>query len=143
PNISETFIAREIVELRRRGTDARILSVYRPWEDWYHQFIEEAGLMELVEYDIQRYKTMLASFRPDLFHAHFATESTAAAWQLSREHQRPFSFTAHGFDIYQSPPADFLARATAAAAVVTVSQANARYIERTFAVPPEKIHVIP
>src|SRR5262249_40831839 len=52
-------------------------------------------------------------------------------------------FTAHGYDIYRRPPEDFAARAAAAAAVVTVSRANARHIERVFGVPARCLTTIP
>ena len=68
-------------------------------------------------------------------HAPFvATEPTAAARELVADLGVPFTFTAHGYDIRRKPPADFADRAAAAAAVITVSQANARHIRDTFAV---------
>jgi glycosyltransferase involved in cell wall biosynthesis len=63
--------------------------------------------------------------------------------ELSQESGVPFTFTAHGYDIRRKPPADFAERAAAARAVVTVSEANARYIVKAFGVPPEHIRVIP
>src|SRR2546422_1291668 len=78
-----------------------------------------------------------------LLYAHFATEPTAAARELAAELRVPFTFTAHGYDIYRKPPADFADRAAAAAAVITVSEANARFIVKTFSVPTAQIHVIP
>src|SRR5216117_1281038 len=77
-----------------------------------------------------------------MLHAHFATEPTAAARELAQELRVPFTFTAHGYDIRRKPPPDFAARAGAAAAVITVSQANVRYIAETFGVPPGHIHLI-
>src|SRR5439155_957415 len=48
-----------------------------------------------------------------------------------------------GYDIFRKPPADFAQRAGAASAIITVSEANARYIAKTFGVPAAHIHVIP
>ena len=55
----------------------------------------------------------------------------------------PFTFTAHGYDIRRKPPADFAARAAAAAVVVTVSEANREHIVRSLSVPAEKLRIIP
>src|SRR5437899_1332375 len=82
-------------------------------------------------------------FRPQLLHAHFATEATAAALDLAAEHSIPFTFPAHGYDIHRKAPLDFGPRAAAGRAVVTVSEANAAYIARAFGVPRSHIRVIP
>src|SRR5207245_5141725 len=103
----------------------------------------EAGLEERVIYDPKEFRAALLEFQPELLHAHFATEPTAAARELAAELRVPFTFTAHGYDIYRKPPADFADRAAAAAAVVTVSEANARYIVKPFGVPTAHIHVFP
>jgi glycosyltransferase involved in cell wall biosynthesis len=86
---------------------------------------------------------VLHGFRPDVLHAHFATSATACARELARELGLPFTFTAHRYDIYAKPPPDFADRAAAAAAVVTVSDANAAYLTQTFGVPAGRITVIP
>src|SRR2546427_6730791 len=143
PKLSETFIAWELAELRRRGVEVCILSLRTPDEELRHEIVAEAGLGERVVYDPKEFRTALLEFQPELLHAHFATEPTAAARELAAELRVPFTFTAHGYDIYRKPPADFADRAAAAAAVVTVSEANARYIVKTFGVPTAQIHVIP
>ncbi len=143
PKLSETFIAGELAELRRRGVELRILSLRRPTEELRHKIVARASLAERAVYDRQEFPMVLHEFRPELLHAHFATEPTAVAWKLARQAGVRFTFTAHGYDIYRGPPADFAARAAAASAVVTVSQANARHIVKTFGVPASHIHVIP
>src|SRR5213593_710086 len=143
PKLSETFIAWELAELRRRGVEVRILSLRQPSEQLRHEIVTEAGLGERVVYDPREFRAVVREFQPELLHAHFATEPTAAARELAAELGVPFTFTAHGYDIYRKPPADFADRAAAAAAVVTVSEANARYIVKTFGVPAAHLHVIP
>ena len=139
PKISETFIASELAELRRRGIEVRILSLRPPAEVLRHALVEDAGLTERTLYDPEEFAGRLREFHPEILHAHFATEATASTWRLARHLGVPFTFTAHGYDVYRRPPRDFLA----AAAVVTVSAANARYIAETFGVPARHIHVIP
>ena len=143
PKLSETFIAGELAELRRRGVSLRVLSLRRPVESLRHEFIARAGLDKITCYDATKFTALLREFQPQLLHAHFATEPTAAVRELAEESGVPFTFTAHGYDIRRKPPPDFAERAAAARAVVTVSEANARYIVKTFGVPPEHIRIIP
>ena len=143
PKLSETFIAHELAELRRRGIELRIFSLRQPGETIRHEIIAAAGLDAVTHYDAGEFPARLAEFRPQLLHAHFATEPAAAARAFAATLRVPFTFTAHGYDIRRKPPPDFAERAGAAARVVTVSHANAQHIARSFAVPPEKIRVIP
>lgn len=143
PKISETFISGELAELCRRGVDVRVLSLKTPEEEFCHDSVRTAGLLERTTYVAAQFGAVMDEFRPDLVHAHFATEPTAAARRLAAERGLPFTFTAHGYDVYRRPPADFADRARAAAGVVTVSHANSRYITATFGVAGGRIHVIP
>jgi glycosyltransferase involved in cell wall biosynthesis len=144
PKLSETFIAGEIAEVCRRGIGVRILSIHEPQEQLRHDFIAEAGLDRLTVYGAQKFSGVLRDFSPDSIHAHYSTTPAAKARALAAELGVPFTFTAHGFDIYSSlTPPDFADRAAAAAAVITVSEANAQHIAATWGVPRERVHVIP
>ena len=143
PLLTQTFVVGELCELRRRGIDVLILSLQRPSETLRHNIIERFGLDERTVYDVETFISHLREFRPQLLHAHFATDPAASARTLAAELRIPFTFTAHGYDIYERPPADFSERAEAAAAIVTVSEANKRYIVGKLAVSPEHISVIP
>ena len=143
PKLSETFIATELAELRRRGVELRILSLHPPREQVQHAIVRSAGLDRLASYEVAAFPDIVRDFQPDLLHAHFATEATAKARELGAQTTLPFTFTAHGYDIHRQPPADFQQRAEAAQAVVTVSEANAAYIAQRFQVAPARIEVIP
>ena len=143
PKLSETFIAGELAELRRRGVEVRILSLLPARAELQHDIVRCAGLDQLAVYDPAKFPAIMCEFRPQLLHAHFATEATAKARELSAACGVPFTFTAHGYDIHRKPPPDFRERAAAARAVVTVSEVNAEYIGRTFGVPRTHIRVIP
>jgi len=143
PKISETFVASELAEVRRRGVEVRILSLRRPAEDVRHEIVARAGLDDLTVYDPREFPIILREFQPQLLHAHFATAATAKARDLAAEIGIPFTFTAHRYDVYEKAPADFADRAAAAGAVVTVSEANLRHIVKAFGVPAARIHVIP
>jgi glycosyltransferase involved in cell wall biosynthesis len=142
PKFSETFITSELAELKRRGIELRILSLAQA-EGLRHQIIADAGLDQITCYEPNAFLSVLQEFRPQLLHAHFATEATAAAIDLAGELDVPFTFTAHGYDIHRKAPPDFSARAAAASAVVTVSRANGEYLAQHFAVPRGHIRVIP
>src|SRR5262245_47375239 len=92
PKLSETFIASELAELRRRGIELRILSLRQPTELVRHELIARAGLDKLVCYEPARFPELLRDFQPELMHAHFATEPAAAARDLSSEREVPFTF---------------------------------------------------
>jgi colanic acid/amylovoran/stewartan biosynthesis glycosyltransferase WcaL/AmsK/CpsK len=143
PKVSETFIANELAELRRRGIEVRIFSLCEPVEKLRHRVIGLAGLAERTVYERDEFSNQFQQFKPDLLHAHFATKATAVGRRLAARFNVPFTFTAHRYDIYDKPPSDFAERAEAARAVVTVSKANLRYIVKNFGVPVNKIHVIP
>jgi glycosyltransferase involved in cell wall biosynthesis len=143
PKLSETFVANELAELRRRDVEVRVLSLRAPADEPRHDVVAAAQLRERTTYDVEEFRSLLRSFEPQLVHAHFATEPTAVARTLAGELALPYTFTAHGYDVYRRPPHDFGARAAAAAAVVTVSHANARYISATYGVDPRRIAVLP
>ena len=143
PKFSETFIASELVELQRRGIAVRILALHEPTLSLRHDFITAAGLHRTTIYGVAHFVDALKEFQPDLIHAHFATDATEEARRLAAIFALPFTFTAHGYDIYRDPPADLSDRILEAAAVITVSRANARYMSETFKVPLERIQVVP
>jgi glycosyltransferase involved in cell wall biosynthesis len=143
PKISETFIAGEIAELRRRGVEIQILSLLPPRNEPRHSIIASAGLDRLTSYDVAAFADIVREFYPGLIHAHFAKEATEKARELSVASGIPYSFTAHGYDIHRKPPSDFYERAMAAHAVITVSKANAKHIREIFRVPETHIHVVP
>jgi glycosyltransferase involved in cell wall biosynthesis len=143
PKLSETFIVSELVELQRRGFEVCILSNRRPSETFWHRIVDKAGLMDRVVYEPDEFVNALREFRPQILHAHFATEPAACARELAEKLDIPFTFTAHGYDIYRRPPKDFTERAAAADAVVTVSQANARHLIKEFGVRPSRLRIIP
>ena len=143
PKLSETFIAHELAELKRRGVELCVLSLRQPTDELRHDIIAESGLDALTCYDPALFGKILRDFQPQLLHAHFATEPTAAAREWAERLGIPFTFTAHGYDIRRKPPADFAERAASAAAVVTVSEANRKHIISTFGVAAEKLRVIP
>ncbi len=142
PKLSETFVSREIAEIKKRGISICILAMNGPDGAVVHDIVAEADLEKETVYGVEHFSEALARFKPDLIHAHFATEATAEAISLASKYKCPLTFTAHGYDIYRRPPADFQERAKKAAAVITVSEANRAYIADTFKVPDHKLRTI-
>ena len=105
--------------------------------------VTENRLEELACYDPASFVPRLRKFRPQLIHAHFATQPTELARDLSTRLGIPYCLTAHGYDVYRRPPDDFAARCRDAGAVVTVSSANARYMIDELGAPPDNLSVIP
>lgn len=143
PKFSETFIANEIAELRRRGVEVVILSRRQPVETLRHRVVTDNGLEALAYYDESQFASVLSDFRPQLIHAHFATEPTELARKYSAMLGIPYSLTAHGYDVYRRPPKDFAERCHQASAVITVSDANARYMTDQLGASEGNLSVIP
>jgi glycosyltransferase involved in cell wall biosynthesis len=120
-----------------------IISLLKPREVLRQNIVGDSGLNRITAYPPEDFGATLKQFQPQLLHAHFATDPAATARTLARRLDVPFTFTAHGYDIYYRPPADFSERASAAALIATVSKANQRHIVRTFGVAEEHIRVVP
>ena len=143
PKFSETFIANEIAELKGRGVEVLILSRRHPAESLRHRVVTDNGLEQSAHYGEENFLSLLKAFRPQLIHAHFATQPAALARSLSATLGIPYTVTAHCYDIYRRPPDDFAERCHAAAAVVTVSDANAQYMVDTLHAPHNNLSIIP
>jgi glycosyltransferase involved in cell wall biosynthesis len=143
PKLSETFIVNEIADLVARGVRVRVLSLKKAAETIRHRVVDTLPLDRMVFYDAGTFRRALACDRPEVIHAHFATEPTRVARAIAEELRLPFTFTAHGYDVYRRPPSDLAARVAAAAAVVTVSEANAAHLVEAHGAAPDRLRVLP
>src|SRR6266478_3991592 len=64
PKISETFIATELAELRRRGVELRILSLLPPRAGLRHDLVMNAGLEQLTSYEPKDFLGIVQDFGP-------------------------------------------------------------------------------
>ena len=175
PSLSETFVLRELQELRRRGDEVSIFSRRRPdpghpVHDGTDRLLPETtylprgavGALKLaVDAGVAlvtsprrawpalfwslrarlRERGALRAFveaayvcrrlppRVDHLHAHFAHASASLALLVGRLVAVPFSFTAHGSDLFDaSHPSLVRRKARAARFVVAVSDYSARYL---------------
>jgi glycosyltransferase involved in cell wall biosynthesis len=83
----------------------------------------------------------VARLAPDHIHAHWATGATTCALVLARVLDRPFSFTAHAYDIWRERLA-LPAKLRAARFVVTCTEHNAEHLAETYGVSRAKIHTV-
>lgn len=143
PKLSETFVVNEIAALVRRGVRVRVLSLKPATETIQHPVVATLPLDEMRFTDESAFRHSLAAVRPDVVHAHFATEPTRVARAIARDLGVPFSFTAHGYDVYRKPPADLAERIRDAAAVVTVSAANVAHLAAVAGADPGRVQVVP
>jgi glycosyltransferase involved in cell wall biosynthesis len=84
---------------------------------------------------------LLRRERVDLLHAHFAWLPGAGAWVCARLLRRPYSVTAHAYDLFAST--DLLALVAGAADdVIAISEYNRQFLARAGIRPAEAIAVI-
>ncbi len=143
PRLSQTFVLNEIVGLLSRGIDVLVLALNHSGEVIHHELAKSSQVTGRIIFHLESFERALTAFSPDLIHAHFATIATETALRLGAKLGIPVTFTAHGYDIFRSPPPNFSARANLAARVITVSKANQRYLVERLGVNPNQITVIP
>ena len=143
PKLSETFITNEIAALVRRGIRVRVLSLKPATETLQHPIVRTLPVSEMLFTSETAFLASLRQQPPDVLHAHFATEPTRVARALAGVLGVPFAFTAHGYDVYRKPPVDLAARIRDAAAVVTVSEANAAHLVATAGADRARLTVVP
>ena len=75
-------------------------------------------------------------------HAHFADTAARVAMWVHLWTGLPYTFTSHGYDIFDRPPPDLAELTRHAGAMVCVSRYNSAYLQREFALPPAKLRLI-
>ena len=95
-----------------------------------------------LDYSIEVGLSILDSFNADIIHAHFCDDATAVAKELSRQKGIPYTFSAHGYDIYVNPPADWKERLYMSKFCIVYTQFNKNYLINKYNVSAEKIKVV-
>jgi colanic acid/amylovoran biosynthesis glycosyltransferase len=139
PNLSQTFILNEILELERQGVSIDILSLRKPRAEPTHSalnklkaqvtYIEEAT-KESDKLIAEEVAAWAKSRQIQHLHAHFATSAAKISMLASKLANITYSFTAHARDIYhEKVDKQALAqRIQNAQFVVTVSDFNLDYL---------------
>lgn len=88
------------------------------------------------------YVLMVSRQKPDHIHAHFGRKSSDFAMLVFLLTGIGFSFTTHGYDIFNKPAKNYKLKSSLSRKHITVSQYNKNYIKEKFNVRPENIYVI-
>lgn len=141
PNLSQTFILNEILELERQGVHVEIISLRAPRSELTHSalknlqapvtYMDDAAISSAAE-DVAAWAKAKQLLH---LHAHFATSAAETAMQAAKLAKINYSFTAHARDIYhQKTDKNALAeRIQNARFVVTVSDFNRQYLNTLLA----------
>ncbi len=144
PVPSQTFVHAEIVALRRLGFEVEVVALQRGPEGV--TFGDGPDGVPLTPVHVGRAGAAAALARFDHLHGHFADFGVRALAALAAEAGRPFSFTAHAYDLFRHDaavtPREWAAVAGSVQRVVAISRFHRDFI-RDRGVPLDKITVIP
>ena len=143
PRLSQTFVIQEIDWLLSSGVDVQIFCLNHSGEQVQHAVTRSARIRTRLHSLGHSSDAILAGFKPDIIHAHFATDAASTALELGQRHRIPVTFTAHGYDIHSEPPEDLPGRALRAAFVITVSAANRSHMVEKLGVQASTIKLVP
>ncbi len=149
PTLTETFVMREIEELRRRGHAVEVVAIGRrsdgelhdqiplvkvqyppkfPWRSWrlrskahWKVALRQGWLAELAKQGFDR------------IHAHFAGEAAEWARHAATAAGIPFSVTVHGVDLFK-PRVDTAQVLRAADKVLAISAHHARWLHENYGI---------
>lgn len=134
PTRSETFVVREIAELRARGVRVEILAIGHRADGY--------GLDPLPEVVVHRPGRRIGGFLRrhrgayDVVHAHFDGEASTLARRVARAWDVPWSVTIHAVDLFRPQPG-WVRRLREADAVFTVCAHHRDWIHRETGVEAE------
>ncbi len=138
PNLSQTFIFNEILELERQGVHVEIISLRAPRSELTHSalknlkapvtYIDDAATSSVAD-DVAAWAK---AKQLQHLHAHFATSAAETAMQAAKLAKINYSFTAHARDIFhQKTDQKALAeRMRHTHFVVTVSDYNRDFLNK-------------
>ena len=79
---------------------------------------------------------------PDHIHAHFGARPSDVAMLTHLFTGIPYTFTTHGFDLFERPPRNYRLKSKLSKKHIAVSQYNKTYLVEVFGVDPNKIEVV-
>jgi glycosyltransferase involved in cell wall biosynthesis len=141
--LTETFIATEVAALRSLGRDVRVVALADLWNA-RRRFApalrlavrHPLGCLRDVlgrhrwrrEEEVAPLRVIAPLAQPGAhLHAHFATAPALSAMRIARITGAPWSFAAHGYDLYQRP-ANLAEKARAATFAVATCEYTARHL---------------
>ena len=154
PKVSETFILNELIHLKKKGVAVKILALRNPHEEIINKNVYDFDLLMCTKYlsgnDLSHKLKRISDFtkyykKIDIYHAHFAHRAALCAMEMHSLLKKPFTFTAHAYEIFRIPPysRDRLKLLVKNAnAVITPSEYNKRYIVNEVGFGEDKIRII-
>lgn len=144
PNLSQTFILNEILELERQGVLVEIISLRCPRSEPTHSSLKKLqAQITYLDVTTKSSDSIIAeqvaewakSRQLHHLHAHFATSAAEIAMQSGKLANLGYSFTAHARDIYHEKVDQqaLVKRMQNARFVVTVSDFNRDYLNKLLA----------
>lgn len=141
PNLSQTFILNEILELERQGVLVEIVSLRTPRSEPTHSSLKKLkAQITYLEDEAKSSDSTVAeqvavwakSRQIQHLHAHFATSAAEIAMRSAKLANVGYSFTAHARDIYHEKVNQqaLAIRIQNARFVVTVSDFNREYLNK-------------
>jgi len=150
PKASETFIAREVEGLRARGHRVDVYSVYQPadgpaagvtygWQTPADRLLRKVLPGMAVRKLTSRWHAQFRASGVQAVLAHFGSRSSTYALQAAGD--LPYFLSLHARDIYVE--ADQLdEKLSRAAAAVTCTRANLRYLQEKYPEDTARIHLV-
>ncbi len=144
PVLSQTFVHAELVALRRRGVDVSVVT--HEVGDPAVRFGDGPDGVPLAPAHVGLHGAAAALRRFDHVHGHFADFGVRVLAPLAEAAGRPFSFTAHAYDLFRRDAAvtvdEWRCLSSRLRRVVTISRFHQEFLVRR-GVPAAKVAVIP
>ncbi len=146
PVLSQTFVHAELCALRARGLDVAVVAHERGPDGLRFGDGPDSAPFPVVHHDLRSPRTasVLAGF--DHLHGHFADFGLRTLAPLAAAAERPFSVTAHAYDLFRHDacvsPAELAALPPACRRIVTISRFHRDFLVDR-GVPAARVAVIP
>jgi glycosyltransferase involved in cell wall biosynthesis len=137
PRLSQTFVLEELLELQRQGVPLAVVARGGPGGETPFRALLTRFPVEYMPpgADEQWVASRLRALGATHVHAHFAGWAAEMAARATSRAGLPYTFTAHATDIYRTglDESALVERMSGARAVVTVTDANRRHLQRMLA----------
>ena len=151
PKISETFILNEMVALKKRGINVNIIALYNPLESKINEDVVQYKLYKKTKYLKQRIRQIKIDSKQfyklyksvDIVHSHFAAEGATIGLEIAQKIKKPFTITAHAYDIFQKPDENKLKNLfDGASAIITPSHYNKNFLVNQLNCNEKKVFIV-
>lgn len=151
PKLSETFVLNEIHELMARGIEVDIVALRNPFEPVLNKKVLSNNLLTrcrwVGEGSRKFYlnpKIIRAHYSDvSIVHAHFAFKASRLGAQIASILEKPYTVTAHAFEIFQRPNRRKLRKTFGkVSTLITPSEYNKKYIQEILGYKKGNIQIV-